>query len=284
MFGGTESEYRASVAGLVLANKLLEDHTYTSKTWADIVGLPTQLVTACEAQLWAGLGFSIHVTSDQLAVWKSHVAQLLAQRTSEIQASDLAAQQQALRHASPAATPPMAFLASSPATPPYPVCSPFHYQQEMAQPSFMGTGIYSPVSPEPTRVPVGEFTFTPPVYSLGDVSRALVPPPMVASFSSPMETMPSTPAAGLYPGAYLWGASACAPSAYSVNSKPQAQAQAQPGSATDPLTMAHALMYAHRPPAYPTYAAHAHLPPYKPAASRVLPPAPAPLPVRSFPL
>lgn len=74
-------EYRLAVSALVLANKFLEDHTYTAKTWASLtqLGSPSS-ITKMELAFWRGLGYNIHVTPQQLASFKTRTEILRAER------------------------------------------------------------------------------------------------------------------------------------------------------------------------------------------------------------
>lgn len=46
----------------MLANKILDDHTYTNRTWSDVSGLPLASLTAGEMEFLAGLNFNLHVS------------------------------------------------------------------------------------------------------------------------------------------------------------------------------------------------------------------------------
>ncbi|KIY50058.1 hypothetical protein FISHEDRAFT_57776 [Fistulina hepatica ATCC 64428] len=53
--GASGSEYRVAIAGLMMANKFLDDNTYTNKTWSDVSGIPLEEVNAIEREFIAGL-------------------------------------------------------------------------------------------------------------------------------------------------------------------------------------------------------------------------------------
>ena len=47
---------------LMLANKILDDHTYTNKTWSDVSGLPLTALNEGEMEFLQGLDFSLYVS------------------------------------------------------------------------------------------------------------------------------------------------------------------------------------------------------------------------------
>lgn len=46
----------------MLANKILDDHTYTNKTWSDVSGLPLTALNEGEMEFLQGLDFSLYVS------------------------------------------------------------------------------------------------------------------------------------------------------------------------------------------------------------------------------
>lgn len=49
-------------ACLMLANKILDDHTYTNKTWSEVSGLPLDVLNGAEVEFLQGLEFDLHVS------------------------------------------------------------------------------------------------------------------------------------------------------------------------------------------------------------------------------
>ena len=54
---------------LMLANKILDDHTYTNKTWSEVSGLPVQALNEAEMEFLEGLDFSLHVSQTTFAAY-----------------------------------------------------------------------------------------------------------------------------------------------------------------------------------------------------------------------
>lgn len=46
----------------MLANKILDDHTYTNKTWSEVSGLPLNVLNGAEEEFLQGLEFDLHVS------------------------------------------------------------------------------------------------------------------------------------------------------------------------------------------------------------------------------
>lgn len=46
----------------MLANKILDDHTYTNKTWSDVSGLPLVMLNDAEMEFLKGMDFDLHVS------------------------------------------------------------------------------------------------------------------------------------------------------------------------------------------------------------------------------
>ena len=53
--GETGSEYRLFLTSLIMANKFLDDYTFTNKTWAEITNMSLHEITKMEAQLFLGI-------------------------------------------------------------------------------------------------------------------------------------------------------------------------------------------------------------------------------------
>ncbi|GAA5837502.1 hypothetical protein JCM11251_002123 [Rhodosporidiobolus azoricus] len=76
--GAPGSEYRLAVTGLMLANKVLDDNTYTAQTWSQVSSLELQPLVAGEAEFLKGLDWSLHITKRDYDSWlkllEGHVA------------------------------------------------------------------------------------------------------------------------------------------------------------------------------------------------------------------
>lgn len=79
--GQCGSEYRLFLTSLVLANKFLDDHTYTNKTWSDVSRIPLKEITKMELQLWGGIDTNASATVEEYAWWQSTLDQLTSQRS-----------------------------------------------------------------------------------------------------------------------------------------------------------------------------------------------------------
>lgn len=64
-----KSEYRIGVVSLMLANKMLDDHTYTAKTWSDVSRLPLSSLNDGEIEFLQGLNFELHVNIRDFSAW-----------------------------------------------------------------------------------------------------------------------------------------------------------------------------------------------------------------------
>ncbi|EST08377.1 Cyclin PHO80-like protein [Kalmanozyma brasiliensis GHG001] len=67
--GQEGSEFRLFVTALMLANKFLDDHTYTNKTWSELSGLKLKDVTKMEIEFWLGLSSNIHASDADFRSW-----------------------------------------------------------------------------------------------------------------------------------------------------------------------------------------------------------------------
>ncbi|GAA6006113.1 hypothetical protein JCM11491_002035 [Sporobolomyces phaffii] len=76
--GSPGSEFRLAVTGLMLANKVLDDNTYTARTWSQVSSLELKKLVAGEAEFLKGLNWSLHVTEREfrsfLKLLEGHVA------------------------------------------------------------------------------------------------------------------------------------------------------------------------------------------------------------------
>lgn len=78
--GQMGSEYRLFLTSLVLANKFLDDHTYTNKTWSDVSHIPLKEITKMELQLWGGIDTNASASPAEYEWWQSTLERLYDQR------------------------------------------------------------------------------------------------------------------------------------------------------------------------------------------------------------
>ncbi|KAJ7223592.1 hypothetical protein GGX14DRAFT_491841, partial [Mycena pura] len=63
------SEFRVAVAGLMMANKFLDDNTYTNATWAAVSAIPLPQINTMEREFLAGCGYSLFVSQKVYEDW-----------------------------------------------------------------------------------------------------------------------------------------------------------------------------------------------------------------------
>ncbi|KAG0212439.1 hypothetical protein BGX31_001501 [Mortierella sp. GBA43] len=66
---GEGAEYRFFTGALILANKFLDDNTFTNKTWADITGMKIKDVNHLEMQFLNGIDFRLFTSSGHYSEW-----------------------------------------------------------------------------------------------------------------------------------------------------------------------------------------------------------------------
>jgi hypothetical protein len=66
---GPGSEYRSFVTALMLANKFLEDNTFTAKTWSQVTGISVHDLNTMEREFLTALNFSLHVSEEEYSSW-----------------------------------------------------------------------------------------------------------------------------------------------------------------------------------------------------------------------
>lgn len=67
--GQPGSEFRVSIAGLMLANKFVDDNTYTNKTWSEVSGIELVDINRMEREFLKGLGFTLYVDKARYESW-----------------------------------------------------------------------------------------------------------------------------------------------------------------------------------------------------------------------
>jgi hypothetical protein len=63
------SEFRISVAGLMMANKFLDDNTYTNKTWSEVSGIDLSEINRMEKEFLAGVDWRLFVSKSKYESW-----------------------------------------------------------------------------------------------------------------------------------------------------------------------------------------------------------------------
>lgn len=68
--GAEGSEYRLFIVALMLANKFLDDNTFTNKTWSEVSGMKIKDVNIMESEFLEALDYNLFVRSDDYNIWK----------------------------------------------------------------------------------------------------------------------------------------------------------------------------------------------------------------------
>jgi len=76
---GDGAEYRFFTGALILANKFLDDNTFTNKTWADITGMKIKDVNHLEMQFLSGIDFRLFTTPSEYSEWLASLTQFTGQ-------------------------------------------------------------------------------------------------------------------------------------------------------------------------------------------------------------
>ncbi|KAF8735772.1 hypothetical protein AX14_001491 [Amanita brunnescens Koide BX004] len=63
------SEFRIAVAGLMMANKFLDDNTYTNKTWSEVSGIDLSEINRMEREFLLGVDFNLYVDKPTYESW-----------------------------------------------------------------------------------------------------------------------------------------------------------------------------------------------------------------------
>ncbi|EJD04524.1 uncharacterized protein FOMMEDRAFT_19732 [Fomitiporia mediterranea MF3/22] len=67
--GKPGSEFRVAVCALMLANKFVDDNTYTNKTWSDVSAIPLDELNKMEREFLLGVGFCLFVDEATYGSW-----------------------------------------------------------------------------------------------------------------------------------------------------------------------------------------------------------------------
>ncbi|KAI0307452.1 cyclin-domain-containing protein [Multifurca ochricompacta] len=63
------SEFRVTVAALMMANKFVDDNTYTNKTWSEVSGIDLSEINKMEREFLAGIDFNLYVDKETYVRW-----------------------------------------------------------------------------------------------------------------------------------------------------------------------------------------------------------------------
>ncbi|KAH7925695.1 hypothetical protein BV22DRAFT_1088581 [Leucogyrophana mollusca] len=63
------SEFRIAVAALMMANKFLDDNTYTNKTWSEVSGIDLSEINRMEREFLVGIDFGLYVDNTTYESW-----------------------------------------------------------------------------------------------------------------------------------------------------------------------------------------------------------------------
>ncbi|KIK99447.1 hypothetical protein PAXRUDRAFT_822738 [Paxillus rubicundulus Ve08.2h10] len=77
------SEFRIAVAALMMANKFLDDNTYTNKTWSEVSGIDLNEINRMEREFLMGVGFSLYVSGKKYDSWLNLLKGLVLAKESE---------------------------------------------------------------------------------------------------------------------------------------------------------------------------------------------------------
>lgn len=69
--GAEGSEYRLFIVALMLANKFLDDNTFTNKTWSEVSGMKVQDLNIMESEFLEALEYHLFVREEEYTSWQS---------------------------------------------------------------------------------------------------------------------------------------------------------------------------------------------------------------------
>ncbi|GBE78572.1 cyclin-domain-containing protein [Sparassis latifolia] len=67
--GQPGSEYRVAMAALMMANKFVDDNTYTNKTWSEVSGIDLVELNKMEREFLLGIDFGLYVDKTTYSSW-----------------------------------------------------------------------------------------------------------------------------------------------------------------------------------------------------------------------
>jgi len=71
--GKRGSEFRLLTIALMLANKFLDDNTYTNKTWAEVSGISVTEVHIMEVEFLSNMRYDLYASAEEWTQWKARL-------------------------------------------------------------------------------------------------------------------------------------------------------------------------------------------------------------------
>lgn len=85
-YGQAGSEHRVAVVALMLANKFVDDNTYTNKTWSDVSSISLDEINKMEREFLIGISYQLFVDEDTYNSWLNLLKGLVAAKDKEYRA------------------------------------------------------------------------------------------------------------------------------------------------------------------------------------------------------
>lgn len=79
------SEFRIAVAALMMANKFLDDNTYTNKTWSEVSGIDLEEINRMEREFLLGVDFNLYVDKPTYESWLNLLKGLVSAKERDCQ-------------------------------------------------------------------------------------------------------------------------------------------------------------------------------------------------------
>ncbi|KAF8621844.1 hypothetical protein AX15_007464 [Amanita polypyramis BW_CC] len=148
------SEFRIAVAGLMMANKFLDDNTYTNKTWSEVSGIDLNEVNKMEREFLLGVDFNLYVDKPTYESWLNLLKGLVLTKerdSRQFRKTRARSSRNAQIHAS--AGPSTRNYTSRTRVPSYRARSTSPTRPSVQQPSYMPAPVYTqlPSPPPPPR-------------------------------------------------------------------------------------------------------------------------------------
>ncbi|KIJ45217.1 hypothetical protein M422DRAFT_251401 [Sphaerobolus stellatus SS14] len=83
--GQAGSEFRVAVVALMLANKFVDDNTYTNKTWSDVSGIDLEEINRMEREFLRGVDYRLYVNTETYRAWVNLLKGLVAVKERDLQ-------------------------------------------------------------------------------------------------------------------------------------------------------------------------------------------------------
>ncbi|KZT09059.1 uncharacterized protein LAESUDRAFT_675644 [Laetiporus sulphureus 93-53] len=83
--GQPGSEYRVAIAALMMANKFVDDNTYTNKTWSEVSGIDLAEINKMEKEFLLGIDFGLYVDKSTYDSWLNLLQGLVLAKERELQ-------------------------------------------------------------------------------------------------------------------------------------------------------------------------------------------------------